>query len=98
MKLYPLTFKPILKERIWGGNQLKTLFNKPLVSDKTGESWEISTVGEDQSLIANGIYSNKSFTSLITKYAQEILGEKVHRQFGPQFPLLFKFIDTSASK
>src|SRR5690606_25264314 len=88
-----LTFKPILKERIWGGNQLKTLFNKPLVSDKTGESWEISTVGEDQSLIANGIYSNKSFTSLITKYAQEILGHKVHEQFGKKFPLLFKFID-----
>jgi mannose-6-phosphate isomerase len=93
MQIYPLTFKPILKERIWGGNQLKTLFNKPLVSDKIGESWEISTVGEDQSLIANGIYSNKSFTSLIAEFPKEILGEKVVQNFGTQFPLLFKFID-----
>lgn len=93
MQIYPLTFKPILKERIWGGNQLKSLFNKPLVSDKIGESWEISTVGQDQSIISNGIYSDKSLTSLITEFPKEVLGEKVVQNFGTQFPLLFKFID-----
>ena len=44
MKFYPLVFEPILKERIWGGTKLKTLLNKPINSEITGESWEISTV------------------------------------------------------
>src|SRR5690554_821791 len=93
MHIYPLLFKPILKERIWGGSQLKTLFDKPLASDKTGESWELSTVGNDQSIISNGIYSDKTFSWLLNQFPQEILGEKVYKQFGTQFPLLFKFID-----
>ena len=49
-KMYPIKFKPILKERIWGGQQLKTLFNKPIVSDTTGESWEVSGVPGDISV------------------------------------------------
>ena len=52
MKIYPLTFKPILKERIWGGNKLKSLFGKELESNQTGESWELSTVGNDISIIS----------------------------------------------
>ena len=47
MKLYPLQFQPILKERIWGGTKLKTYLNKPITSEITGESWEISTVDND---------------------------------------------------
>ena len=46
-KLYPLQFEPILKERIWGGEKLKTFLNKPIVSPITGESWELSTVKGD---------------------------------------------------
>jgi mannose-6-phosphate isomerase len=56
MKRYPLQFQPILKERIWGGTKLKTLLNKPISSDITGESWEISTVENEVSCIANGFY------------------------------------------
>ena len=51
MKLYPLQFEPILKERIWGGTKLKTFLNKPIISNITGESWEISTVENDVSVV-----------------------------------------------
>jgi mannose-6-phosphate isomerase len=93
MKLYPLQFEPILKERIWGGTKLKSVFNKPITSDITGESWELSTVEGDVSVIANGAYKGKSLTELINANPNEILGTEVHQQFGKQFPLLFKFLD-----
>lgn len=95
MTIYPLTFYPILKERIWGGNKLQTLFDKPLLSDKTGESWELSTVEDNVSKISNGIYKDCKFTQLLTEFPTEILGQKVYEQFGLEFPLLFKFLDAS---
>lgn len=95
MEIYPLTFKPIFKERIWGGNKLKSLFGKELDSDQTGESWELSTVRNDVSVISNGIYQNRLFTELISEFPKEILGEKIVEQFGGKFPLLFKFLDAS---
>ena len=52
-ELYPLTFEPILKERIWGGEKFKTLFGKPITSRMTGESLEISTVPVDVSVVSN---------------------------------------------
>lgn len=93
MKLYPLQFEPILKERIWGGTKLKSVFNKPITSDITGESWELSTVEGDVSVIANGEYKGKPLTELINTNPNEILGTAVHTRFGKQFPLLFKFLD-----
>lgn len=93
MKLYPLQFEPILKERIWGGTKLKSVFNKPIASDITGESWELSTVEGDVSVIANGDYTGKSLTELIDENPNELLGTAVYNRFGKQFPLLFKFLD-----
>lgn len=93
MKFYPIQFEPILKERIWGGTQLKTLLNKPILSKKTGESWEISTVTDDVSVVSKGIYKGKSLNDLIADFPELLLGASVYAKFGPQFPLLFKFID-----
>ncbi|TBX69268.1 class I mannose-6-phosphate isomerase [Flavobacterium silvisoli] len=93
MKAYPLQFEPILKDRIWGGTKLKSYLNKPIRSDVTGESWEISTVDNDVSIVANGILKGQSLNDLITKFPAEILGTKVLAQFGKQFPLLFKYLD-----
>lgn len=93
MKLYPLQFEPILKERIWGGTKLKTYLNKPITSDITGESWEISTVENDVSVIANGGFKGKSLNDLINELPEAVLGTKVYAQFGKQFPLLFKYLD-----
>ena len=93
MKLYPLQFEPILKERIWGGTKLKTILNKPITSDITGESWEISTVEGDVSVVSNGDLAGKSLNDLIQVTPEDILGTEVYRRFGKQFPLLFKYLD-----
>lgn len=93
MKWYPLRFNPILKERIWGGTKLKTYLNKPITSEITGESWEISTVDNDVSIVADGLFKGKSLNELVLEYPEAILGSKVYSQFGLQFPLLFKFLD-----
>ncbi len=90
---YPLQFNPILKERIWGGTKLKTMFNKPITSDITGESWELSDVKGDVSVVSGGAYSGKSLTELLEAFPDELLGTRVHARFGRQFPLLFKFLD-----
>ena len=93
MKLYPLQFEPILKERIWGGTKLKTFLNKPITSNVTGESWEISTVENDVSIVVNGSFKGKSLNELIYEFPEAVLGTKVYSQFGKQFPLLFKYLD-----
>ncbi len=93
MKFYPLQFEPILKERIWGGEKLKTILNKPISSKITGESWEISTVEGDVSVIANGDLAGKSLNDIIKSNPEEVLGTEVYARFGKQFPLLFKYLD-----
>src|SRR6187402_1981282 len=92
-ELYPLQFEPILKERIWGGQKLKTLLNKPITSEITGESWELSTVQGDISIISNGGFKGEPLTAIIEKYPDAVLGTEVHKNFGKQFPLLFKYLD-----
>jgi len=93
MKLYPLQFESLLKERIWGGTKLKTYLNKPITSEITGESWEISTVENDVSVVANGSLKGKSLNDLLNVYPEALLGKKVYQQFGKRFPLLFKYLD-----
>lgn len=93
MKIYPLQFQPILKERIWGGTKLKTLLNKPISLDITGESWEISTVENEVSSISSGFYKGTSLLELINDFPEQVLGSKVFQKFGKQFPLLFKYLD-----
>lgn len=93
MKLYPLQFEPILKDRIWGGEKLKTILNKPITSKITGESWELSTVEGDVSVIANGHLAGKSLNDLIDSNPEGLLGTAVYKRFGKQFPLLFKYLD-----
>ena len=93
MKLYPLQFQPILKDRIWGGTKLKTYLNKPITSEITGESWEISTVENSISIVSNGTLRGKSLNELINEFPEQVLGTKVYKQFGKQFPLLFKYLD-----
>jgi len=90
---YPLHFEPILKERIWGGTKLKTELHKTIPYETTGESWEISTVAGDVSVVSNGEYNQQNLQVLINEFPEEILGTAVHKKFGTDFPLLFKFLD-----
>ena len=91
--IYPLQFEPILKDRIWGGEKLKTVLNKSITSSTTGESWELSTVEGDVSVISNGVLKGKSLLEVIDEIPNEILGTAVYKKFGKQFPLLFKYLD-----
>ncbi|WP_089262934.1 type I phosphomannose isomerase catalytic subunit [Maribacter sedimenticola] len=91
--MYPLKFKPILKERLWGGTKLKEVLGKPIESDITGESWELSTVKGDVSVIANGELQGTSLQELIETHAEALLGKNVVDRFGTEFPILIKFID-----
>jgi len=93
--LYPLKFKPILKETIWGGSKLKNRLNKKTLSDKVGESWEISCVEDNISIVSNGFLTNNSLVELIEIYMGDLVGEKVYEKFGTGFPLLIKFIDAN---
>ena len=93
MTLYPLKFRPILKERLWGGTKLKDVLGKPIESEITGESWELSTVKGDISVIANGSLEGKSLQGLIESNGEELLGKSVVERFGKEFPILIKFID-----
>lgn len=90
---YPIQCIPILKERLWGGTKLKTVLEKEIPTDNTGESWELSTVEDNISIIANGIFAQKKLTDILSAYPEQILGSVVHSRFGNQFPLLFKFLD-----
>ena len=93
MNFYPLQFQPILKDRIWGGTKLKSVLNKEITSETTGESWELSTIPNDVSVVVNGPFRDRNLNELIELFPQEILGKNVIERFGNQFPLLFKFID-----
>ncbi|APQ19229.1 type I phosphomannose isomerase catalytic subunit [Maribacter hydrothermalis] len=91
--MHPLKFRPILKERLWGGTKLKEVLGKPIESDITGESWELSTVKGDVSVIENGSLAGKSLQELIDSNGEELLGKSVVERFGKEFPILIKFID-----
>lgn len=92
-KFYPITFEPILKERIWGGTKLKTLLDKNIKSEISGESWEISTVENEVSIVTNGFFEGQNLNQIIDLFPEAILGKIVYEKFGKQFPLLFKYLD-----
>jgi len=96
MELYPLKFKPIYKERVWGGNKLSKVINREIPNDKViGESWELSSVKGDLSVITNGFLKGNNIQEVIEIYMGDVVGEKVYEKFGIEFPLLFKLIDSA---
>jgi mannose-6-phosphate isomerase len=91
MNLYPLKFKPIFKQRIWGGQKLREFFNKDIPpSEKIGESWELTDLPDDKSVIENGQLAGQTLCSAIARYPKEITGTQ---NFSGPFPLLIKFLD-----
>ena len=94
--LYPLKFNPIYKDKIWGGRKFKDLLNKdfdPLPN--CGESWEVSGVKGNESVVAEGPLKGKSLPELISEYKGKLIGEKIYRASGNEFPLLIKFLDAN---
>jgi mannose-6-phosphate isomerase len=91
--LYPLKFKPILKEVIWGGSDICPFKGISPVQKGIGESWEVSHVDGNYSVVANGSLEGTNLDELIKTYGAKLLGQKVMERFGDTFPLLIKFID-----
>ncbi len=97
MALYPLRFKPRLKERIWGGESLAAKCGKRSAKGKRyGESWEISGVAGDLSVVSSGMFKGNDLQEMVEIYMGDLVGEKVYDKFGIEFPLLVKHIDTAA--
>lgn len=92
--LYPIKFKPIFHEKIWGGNRMRTILNKDYGDlPNCGESWELSGVEGNISVVSNGFLEGNDLNELIEIYMADLVGEKVFEKFGNEFPLLIKFID-----
>ena len=91
--MYPLKFEVILKSILWGGSEICKFKNLSTKLDGIGESWEISQVKDNVSVIANGEYKGKNLTELMQEKGAELLGQHVLDRFGDKFPLLIKFID-----
>jgi mannose-6-phosphate isomerase len=93
-ELYPLKFEAALKEKVWGGNTLVTRFNKKYTgSHHIGESWELSAIADNQSIISNGFLAGNNIEELIEVYMGDITGDSIFEKFGNEFPLLIKFIE-----
>ncbi|MCB2221043.1 MAG: class I mannose-6-phosphate isomerase [Bacteroidetes bacterium] len=94
--LNPLKFKPIFKDKIWGGQRIKTVLNKnfsPLPN--CGEVWVLSGVDDNQTEISNGFLAGNDLNELVEVYMGDLVGDKVYRKFGNEFPILIKFIDAN---
>ena len=96
--LYPIRFTPLLKERIWGGKTLlaNAKQGKAKKIDATqpyGESWELSAVKGDESVVANGFLKRNNIEEIIEVYMGNLIGDKIYEKYGLTFPLLIKSLD-----
>lgn len=91
--LYPLKFKPIIKQTIWGGERLASKNEDSTLKSGIGESWEISGVEDNVSVVSEGPLSDNTLQELTEVYMGELVGDKIYEQFGIEFPLLIKYID-----
>ena len=94
--LYPLKFIPIYKDKIWGGNKIKSVLNKDFGGlANCGESWELSGVEGNVSVVSNGFLAGNTLEELLEVYMGDLAGDEVYENFGNEFPLLIKFIDAN---
>jgi mannose-6-phosphate isomerase len=97
MNAYPIKFNPILKGKVWVENKLKNILNKDSVKNNLGESWEISGVSKNISVVNNGCYKGDSLMCLLSTYKTDFLGEDNFKVYGNEFPLLIKFLDAETN-
>ncbi len=95
MDIYPFKFRPIYKEKIWGGRNLERLFGRRLPPEKLiGESWELADLREGVSVLANGPQAGASLTDLTRQLGEKLLGRARPMPDG-RFPLLLKLLDAN---
>lgn len=86
-------FKPILKTTIWGGDRIAPFKRIECNQENVGESWELSVVEGDESIVAEGPDAGTTLPELIDRYGATLMGHRNYERFGNHFPLLIKFID-----
>ena len=89
----PIKFQPLLKSTIWGGNKIIPFKHLDSNQENVGESWEISGVKDNETVVKNGIYAGKKLNEVVAELKEKLLGEENYKRFGNEFPLLIKFID-----
>ena len=94
--LYPLKFKPVFKDKIWGGQKIMTSLGldfSPLAN--CGEVWALSGVPGCQTVVSNGFLEGNELNEILEIYMDELVGEKVYQRYSKEFPILVKFIDAN---
>ena len=89
----PLKFKALLKQTIWGGDKIIPFKHLSEKLDKVGESWEISGVKDNETMVSEGNLAGQSLNDIVRRYKGELVGKDNYERFGDEFPLLIKFID-----
>lgn len=90
-----IKFRPILKQVLWGGNKIIPFKQLDAEMEQVGESWEVSGVKDNESIVANGQYEGMKLNDLVALLKGDLVGEENYERFGNEFPLLIKFIDAS---
>ena len=86
-------FEPLLKQTLWGGDKIIPFKHLDAQMEHVGESWEISGVKGNETIVANGSDKGKSLNQLVREQKGQLVGEENYQRFGDEFPLLIKFID-----
>lgn len=89
----PLKFNALLKSTLWGGDKIIPFKNLDIQQENVGESWEISGVKDNETIVADGPYAGKKLNELVEELKGKLVGEDNYHRFGNEFPLLIKFID-----
>jgi len=89
----PLKFEPILKTIVWGGEKIAPYKGIETEQKHIGESWELSGVAGNESVVAEGPLKGKTIAQLVKEYKADLVGKHVYENTGDEFPLLIKFID-----
>ena len=89
----PIKFKALLKQTIWGGDKIIPFKHLNEKLDNVGESWEISGVKDNETIVSNGRYEGRNLNSVVRELKGDLVGIENYKRFGDEFPLLIKFID-----
>ena len=93
--LYPMKFMPLYKNKVWGGNKIKTLGFDYSPLPNCGEMWALSAVKDNESVITNGFLADNTLNEALEIYMGDLLGDRNYQHFGNDFPLLIKIIDAN---
>lgn len=88
-----IKFEPLLKQTIWGGDKITKFKRLGTDEPQVGESWEVSGVQGNVSVIANGPMKGRGLTDALAEMQDDLVGTENYKRFGDTFPLLIKFID-----